>query len=88
MPEGVVPFLQQVGHGVTGSHIGQKPEGVLQVGQQPHIGVGEGGPGAGFEMLDGLRRVATPENVEPLLHIALVVELGTGAGARGVKKGI
>jgi hypothetical protein len=39
-------------------------------------------------MLDGLRRVATPENVEPLLHIALVVELGTGAGARGVKKGI
>ena len=74
VPEGVVLLGQQVRHRVAGRDVGQEPERVLQVGQQADIRIRKRRPRAGLEMLD-LGRVPAADDVQPLLHVALVLEL-------------
>ena len=85
-PEGVVPLAQQVCHSVTGRHIRQEPEGVLQIRQEPHIRVGKWGAGSGLEAFDRLRGIRAANDVQPLLHIVLVGEAGGFASALGGEK--
>ncbi len=73
---------QQVRHRVAGRDVGQEPERVLQVGQQAHIRIRKRRPRAGLEMLDRLGRVPAADDVQPLLHVALVLELRLRARAR------
>ena len=83
VPEGVVLFGQQVRHRVARRDVGQKPERVLEVGQQAHVRIRERRPRAGLQALDGLRRVLAPDDVQPLLHVALVLELRRSRAGRG-----
>ncbi len=57
---------------------------MLQVGQQPDVGVGERRAlAAELEVVDLGRRVRTPDDVEPLLDIVLVLELRARTCAGG-----
>ena len=61
---------------------------MLKVGQKPHIRIGEGRSGASLEALHCLRRVTAPDDVQPFLHIVLVLERRSIAGAAGGEKGV
>ena len=54
---------------------------MLQVRQQPHVGVRERRPRARLEGVDLGGQVRAADDVEPLLHIVLVLELGARAPA-------
>ena len=86
VPEDVVLLRQQVRHRVTGRNVGHKPERVLQVGQQAHVRIGKRWPRAGLQVLHRRGHVAAADDVQPLLHIALVFELGLCASARCLEK--
>src|SRR2546423_12246950 len=68
---------------MTSGDIGQEPERVLQVRQEPDIGVREWRALASqLEIVDLGRRVGAPDDVEPFLDFTLVLELGIDTPAR------
>ncbi len=76
VPENVVPLGEQVRHRPTCRDVGEKPERVLQVGEQPRIRIGEWWRRFRLEAVHNLRCVLAGDNVQPLLDVALVLELG------------
>ena len=86
MPKDVVLFRQQVPHRMAGRDVGQEPERVLQIGQHAHIRIGKRWPRTRLQMLGRFGRIAPTDDVQPLLHIALMLELrGFARAGRGEK---
>jgi hypothetical protein len=75
MPENVLLFCQQVRHRVTRRDVGQKPERVLEIRQQGDVRIWERCSRPGLELFHCLGRIAAADDVEPLLNVALVLEL-------------
>ena len=68
---------KQVRHRMTSGDVGQEPERVLQVRQEPDIGVRKRRAlAAELEVVDLGWRVGATDDVEPLLDFVLVLELG------------
>ncbi len=88
MPEDVLLLGQQVGHGVTGRDVGQKPERVLEIRQQAHVRIRKRRARAGLKVFHRLGRIPAADDVQPLLHVALVFELRQHTRARGLEKGV
>lgn len=64
-------------HGVAGGNIWQKPERVLKIGQQTHIGVGERRSRSGSQIVMGLGSILTSDNIQSGLHLVFMFELGS-----------
>ena len=73
---------------MAGRHVGQEPERVLEVGKQPDVRIGKRRARAGLEMLHRTGRIATTDDVQPLLHIALVFEFRQHPSPRRLEKRI
>ena len=54
---------------------GRNQNGMLQVRQQAHVRVRERRPRPGLEMFDGPGRIPAANHIQPLLHVAFVLEL-------------
>jgi hypothetical protein len=81
VPEHVLLLREQVRHCLAGSNVGQEPERVLEVRQEPDIGVREWRAGAHSHGVDLRGQVSAADEVEPLLNVGLVRELGVLADA-------
>ena len=75
---------EQVRHRMTRGDVRQEPERVLKVGQQANVGVRERRAlRAELEVVDLGGRVGATDDVEPLLHVVLVLELRARTRAGG-----
>ena len=81
VPEHVLLLRKQVRHRFASSNVGQEPERVLQVRQEPDIGVRERRTGTHSHGVDLRGQVSAADQIEPLLNVGLVGELGVLAGA-------
>src|SRR5205823_4256778 len=77
---------EQIRHRVTGGDVGEEPERVLQVGQQADIRIWKRWPRARLEMLDRPGRVPAAYDVQPLLYVALVLEVRLRARIRPLEE--
>ena len=60
VPEHIVFFGQKIRHRVTGRDVRQKPERVLEIGQQARVRVWKRRPRTGLQALHRLRRMSDP----------------------------
>ena len=76
MIEGVLAFLEEVGHGVAARDVRQEPQGVPQDVEQADIGERHGRLLAQLQLVLCGRHVLAAHEVEPHLDVVLELELG------------
>lgn len=64
-------------HGVAGGNIWQKPERVLKIGQQVHIGVWERRSRSGSQIVNSMGGVLASNDIQLGLNFILMFELGS-----------
>ena len=87
MIERILLLHQQIFHRIAGSHIGQKPERMLQHIQQTNIGIRHGGfLSSQLQIIHTGFQISTPNQIQPLLHLVFIDEASVRTFAFGREK--